>query len=144
MHEKCMNMWHESLRASWGSPNPNLTALNNNNQSHTSKYAHIVIMQWGCNAWSYKIRFTYPNPEYSQKTQKPQNIAKAPKPRSNAWNAWERGRIWSSYHKIEALLGWKLDWSGDLSESEKFGLREKEICWERWENEKMKLHLNLK
>ena len=32
------------------------------------------------------------------------------------------------YHKIEALLGRKLDWSGDLSESEKFGSREKEIC----------------
>ena len=56
----------------------------------------------------------------------------------------EKGRFWSSYHKIEALLGRNLDWSRDLSESEKFGSREKKICRERWEKVKTESCLSLK
>lgn len=48
----------------------------------------------------------------SKNFKKPKSFKKNPKPRSNAWNAWEK-RDLMSYHKIEAWLTWRewrLEW----------------------------------
>ena len=123
MHKKCMNMWHENLRALWGSPNPNLITLNDNNQSHTSKYAwNIIIMQWGCNAWSYKIRFTKPNPYISQKKKKKLKNFKTPNPKSKCM----KEREYRSFTKWILLgIGGETLRRRDLSERRKYKLREK-------------------
>ena len=122
-----MNMWHVNLRASWRSPNPNLTALNNNNQSHTSKYAwNIVIMQWGCNAWSYDIRFTKPNPYISQKNSKTQKKNfKTPNLKSKCMKCMKERAFWSLTKWILLGMGCETLWRRDLSERRKYELREK-------------------
>ena len=146
MHEKCINMWHENLKASKVKPNPNLTTLNNNNQSHTSKYAwNIVIMQWGCNTWSYSIRFIKPNPYISQKSQKPKKNVKTPNPKSKCLKCMKEREFRSLTKWILLGMGQESLWRRDLSEKRKYELREKwDLLRVRREKWKKKLRLNLK
>ena len=93
MHELCMNMWHAKLKLHHGQKlNPNLPAHINNNQAHINNNQawNIVIMLMKCDAWSYIIKFTKPNPKISRKTQKPQKFQKPQNLGLKCMNAWKK------------------------------------------------------
>ena len=74
-----------------GDTQSNTSSTHINNQAHTSNYAwNIVIKQMECNAWAYDVRFTKPNTQYSQNSQKPKKFQNPKNLNLNAWNAWKR------------------------------------------------------
>ena len=85
MHEMCMNMWRAKKKkiCIMGSTQSKPISMQHIN-THVNAW-NIVKMQMGCNAWSYTIKNTTPNPKILQNTHQfsktPKNSRK-PKPRS--------------------------------------------------------------
>ena len=105
MYEKCMNMWHEILRASWVKPSPNQTTLTSIINHTYNKCINIVIMLMECNAWSYSNNIITSNPKISRETQKPQKFWKTPKLRSKCMKSMKRKRIRTLTKCLEQDLG---------------------------------------
>ena len=83
-------------------------------------------MQWGCNAWSYDIRFTKPNPYISQKNSKTQKKNfKTPNLKSKCMKCMKERAFWSLTKWILLGMGCETLWRRDLSERRKYELREK-------------------